>query len=1046
MKNQLFFCIILSVNLVFFNSVYGQGRIITGEVTAAEDNRPLAGATVLIQGTTSGTSTNDSGKYTIKAPANSGQLEITFSGYSTETVKLGATSVVNVSLRLSNNQLGEVVVIGFGSQRKRNITGAISSIKSDELNKSTITNFTQALEGKVAGLTALQSSGQPGASVTVRIRSNPSFASSGVLYVLDGVPISDDAGDPGTLDPRFGSGGVDRSPLNFINPNDIESIEVLKDASAASIYGARAGAGVVLITTKQGKGKKPKLSYNGSYAYQKPANFYHLLNTHDYMVEKNRFSKEIWLNTNGIAPYGNKDPNSVQPFKPQYSDNEIINAVAMPDATKAISQNGFINQHNVSLSGSNAGTRYYISGNYLDQQGVLKGSDYTRYNGRINLDQTINDHLKLGVSLVTSNSKAKNPSVGVGTGDASGMIAAAIIYPPTLPFRDSSGNYLLNPLYAKAANPLSFLEINDNTTASRLLTNGYIEWKVIEGLLAKASFSYDQSSSERSSYMPKTFLYGSSVNGQASITQRHTNSKSLEYTLNYSHDFGLDQTLQVLGGYSYQLLNRNGSFAGNYGFLTDNFLYNNLGLGNAPRPTVGSDKSSQVWASYFGRVIYNVKDKYLFQASIRRDGSSVFAVNKKYGVFPSFSAGWIVSDESFFKKNISFISFLKFRTSYGTTGNSNIGSSAFGYYSSGNNYVFGNAINPGVYLSQLNNDNLTWETAREYNVGLDFQIIKSRISGSVDYFNKTISNLLIFRPLPADFPVSTVADNVGKTRSKGWGIEIKSRNLVSNSGNGFEWKTSFTLSHYYDSWIQRSDASLKTLEKYIDPHGPFNGIYGYVSDGIYNGVKAPPAMPGIIPGVLMIKDLNGYDNVTGNLTGVPDGKISSADQTLLGVGDPNLSFGINNSFHFGNFDLSIYMYGITGKKFNQDYARTFNDQQREFVTRGKNQLDIIKSQWSSVNPNGKYPTGVDNIYSGYAYSSSLWVEKANFLRCRDINLGFTVPAQILQKQKFFSSLTVNLDFQNVFILTKYRGLDPELQSFYAYPNPFSTVFSLSASF
>jgi len=504
----------------------------------------------------------------------------------------------------------------------------------------------------------------------------------------------------------------------------------------------------------------------------------------------------------------------------------------------------------------------------------------------------------------------------------------------------------------------------------------------------------------------------------------------------------------LLGGYSYQISTLEGLSASTYGFLTDNFLYNNLGLGSAPRPTVGSNKSEQVWASYFARAIYSIKNRYLFQASVRRDGSSTFAKNRKYSIFPSVSAGWVISDESFFTNNISFLNFLKLRTSYGTTGNSNIGSNAFSYYTSGYNYVFGGAINSGVYLSQLENNNLTWETTHEIDFGLDFQILKNRISGSFDYFNKTISNLLTFRPLPADYPVPSVADNVGKTRSTGWEIAIQSKNIIAERNNGFEWSTAITLSHYYDCWVQRSPAALQVLEKYIDPKGPFNGIYGYVSDGIYTGTGNPPAsMPGIIPGTVIIKDLNGYDPVTGNLTGKPDGKISSADETLLGLNDPSLSFGINNSFSYKNFYLSIYMYGITGVKFNYDYARALDgDLSREFSARAKNQVGIILDRWSSGNMNSKYPSGITNTYTGYGYSSDLWIEKNNFLRCQDITLGYTVPSSIIQKLKIISSLNVNLSVKNAFIITKYTGLDPELQNFYAYPNPISFVVGLNASF
>jgi len=974
-------------------------------------------------------------------------LVFSFIGMDSQEISIGTSTQINITMAESVTGLNEVVVVGYGEQKKRNVTGAISSVKGSDLNKSTITNFTQDLAGKVPGLTALQSSGQPGAGVDVQIRSNPSFASSGVLYILDGVPVNDNAGEPGTAryDQMGGSQGVDRSSLNFINPNDIESIEVLKDAAAASIYGARAGAGVILITTKHGKSGKPKIEYSGSYALQEPAKFIDVLGTKDFMTERNHTLKDMWMRDNNISPYGNADPSMAPPFVPKYTDAQISNTPQQESAMKAITRNGFINQHNLSLSGGNSDTRYFVSGNYFTQQGIILGADYTRYNGRFNLDQVVTKHIKMGIQLSTSNSNTNNASLGLTPDNhQASIISSASIWSPIVPLINSDGTYTLNPEFPIAPNPLSFREIADKTASARLLTNGYVEWTIIPDLKAKASFSYDQSSSKRSAYYPKSYLYGTQYNGLASIEQRSNTSNLLEYTLNYVHKFGENQSVNFLGGYSYQLSNWEGLSAGNYNFITDNFLYNNLGSGSAPSPNVGSNKSNQIWASYFARAIYELKNKYLFNATIRRDGSSVFAENKKYGIFPSVSAGWIVSEEPFLKGNIPSINFLKLRASYGTTGNSNIGNNAFAYYSTGWNYAFNNQNNTGVYLSQLNNDNLTWETAREVNIGIDYQILENRITGSFDYFDKTISNLLTYRPLPTSFPVSSIADNIGKTRSRGWELGIQTKNVVSANDGGFEWNTEFTLSHHKNSWIERSPEELKILAKYIDPKGLFNGIYGYQSDGMYTGKTTAPAwMPGILPGTVIIKDLNGYD-ANGNLTGKPDGQISSADMVLLANGDPKLSFGFKNTFRYKNFDLSIYMYGITGIKYNTYYQTAFIVEGYTGV--GLNLPSIIKDRWSYDNQNSKFPSGLNNAYTDYASNSDYWLEKSSFLRCRDITLGYTIPSNIIKKQNAISGLRVNLSVQNAFIITNYRGLDPELSGYYSYPDPRSVVFGLNASF
>lgn len=1024
---------------------------VSGVVFSA-DMKPLSGASVSLKGSNIGTTTDAAGKFTLDVPAAGATLLISYIGYEPSKIVVSkSTDALQVVLKRSDAKTEEVVVIGYGTARRREVNGSVSTVKAEDLNVESNTNFAQALAGRAPGLLAIQTTGQPGASVNLQIRDNPSFASAGVLYVLDGVPINATAGDPGS-NPQYGGGGVDRSPLNFINPNDIESIEILKDASAASIYGAQAGAGVVLITTKRGKGDKPKLEYGFSQAFQKQAKFFDLLNTRDYMTQRNDILHEAWLKNNGLAPYGNTDPTTVTPFVPKYSQQQIDTTPAQPSAIKAISRNGFVQQHNVSLSGTSGKTRYFISGNYLDQQGVIKGTDYTRYNARVNLDQTITDHLKAGINFSTSNSTAGNQAIQTSANEAGGIILSAFYYPANLPLVTPAGNYPLSPDYPAIPNPLSYLTVTDQTKFNRLLTNGFAEWEIISGLKARANFSYDQSTSKRSVYEPKTFLFGANGNGVASIGEANSNTKLLEYTLSYAKNIGSAQRINALAGYSYQVTNYDGLNAANNNFLTDQFLYNNIGAGTAPRPTVGSYAGQQTWASYFARAIYSLYDKYFLTASLRRDGSSIFAENKKYGYFPSFSAGWLASQEEFFRPLLPVVNYLKVRASYGATGNSNIGQNAFAYYSANYNYVFNNTQNTGVALSQIANTGLTWETARELNAGIDFQLLDRRISGSVDYFNKTISNLLSFVPLTTDFPVASVASNAGKTRTKGWEIGLQTKNIVAGSPDGFEWNTSITLSHFYSNWIERSPSALKTLAKYIDPKGQFQyadgsgAIYGYVAEGIYNGKAAPPAqMPGLIPGGIIIKDFNGYD-AAGNLTGKPDGALSSADEKYLGSTTPKLSFGINNTFRYHHFDLSVYMYGTTGAlKYNSDYNYAFS-LQSNLAQFGWNTLTVTKGAWSSTNPNGKWPNGLNTGYEAYTGSSSFWYEKADFLRCRDITLGYTFPGKLIQGQHLFKGLRLSVDLQNMFTLTSYKGLDPELQSFVAYPLTRSVVFGLNASF
>lgn len=1023
-----------------------QQKKISGIVLDANSKNALGGATVSIKNSKISTITKPDGGFEITVPRNNSVLVVSFTSYESLEIPVNLQTTFTITLKPSVIGLDDVVVIGYGTTKRKAVNGAVSSVKASDLNVETNSNFAQALAGRAPGLLALQSTGQPGASVNIQIRSNPSFASSGVLYVVDGVPINNAAGDPGN-NPQYGGGGIDRSPLNFINPNDIESIEILKDASAASIYGAQAGAGVILITTKRGKGDKPRLEYGFSQAFQKQAKFYDLLGTKEYMNEQNNILQEAWLKNNLIAPYGNTDPSSVGSFIPKFIQQQIDTTKNMPSAIKAISQTGFVQQHNLSLTGTSGKTRYFVSGNYLDQQGVIRGTDYKRYNGRVNLDQAISSKIRVGVNINTSNFSANNQAINTGQNENEGIISAAIDFPGNLPFQNANGNYISNPNSSFVPNPLSYLAVTDKTVGNRLLTNGYGEWEIITGLKAKANFSYDQSTEKRSVYLPNNFLYGARANGQASIGQSNSNNKLLEYTLSYSRKLGKGQNINALAGYSYQVTNFDGLNIKNNDFLTDQFLYNNIGAGVAPRPTVGSYRSQQAWASYFGRAIYSLKEKYFLSVSVRRDGSSVFAKNKKFGYFPSFSAGWIVSEEPFFKSVLPAFNYLKLRASYGSTGNSNIGGSAFAYYATGVNYVFNNIENTGVSLSQVANPNLTWETVKEINLGLDYQLVHGRITGTFDYFNKTISNLLSFVPLTTDFPVTSVADNAGETRSKGWEIGLQSKNIVSNAKSGFEWNTSFTLSHFYSLWVKRSPDALKTLEKYKDPYGQFDdgAIYTFLSDGIYKGKgQVPVQMPGLIPGGIVLKDLNGYD-ANGNLTGKPDGQINSADIRYLGSSLPKLSFGFGNTFKFNNFDLSIYMYGITGGlKFNYDYKAAFGLEANAAF--GYNTLSVGKQAWSSKNPNSNWPTGLNSGGSDAQGNSSFWYEKNDFIRCRDINLGYTFSSSLLQKQHIFSSVRLSTAIQNPFVITNYKGLDPELQNYRGYPLTKSIILALNVTF
>lgn len=788
---------------------------IAGVVTDGKGN-VLPGVSILLKGSKTGTTTNNDGKYVLDVPNNEGVLTFSYVGFEKQEVSINGRSNINVSL-LEQASLNDVVVIGYGTQRKKDVTGSVSSIKSADLDLSTSANFAQGLQGKAAGVQVIQSTGQPGASVSIQIRSNPSNANPGTLYVIDGVVVNNNAGTPSAA--KYGSTGLSQSPLNFINPNDIESIEILKDASARAIYGAQAGGGVVLITTKKGKTEKPTVQYDGSYAAQSVDRMYKVLGTKTYMEQRNLLAQEMYLQKNKIAPYyGTKDINSIIPFSPIFSQDQINTSTIYPNAMDAITQAGYTQQHNLSVAASTGKTNYYISGNYFDQKGMVMGTNYKRWNGRVNLDQRIGEKIKVGINLLGSNSASNNAVTG-GQFENGGIITAAMYYPANMPLQMPDGSYPLNPSYSNIPNPLSFTTITDDLKNQRILSSAFGQWEIVKGLVAKANLSYDQGTAKRYNFLPTTFSYGAQVNGIASLSNNNFNTKQIDYTANYRVPLASKHSLDLLAGYTYQLQNSEQMISGNQNFISDILGYYNLAAGQGLKPTVGSSQSEVTYASYFARAIYQFNNKYTLQASVRRDGSSRFAENHKWGYFPGVSAGWNISDENFLKNNDK-INLLKLRVGYGEIGNANFPASAFEVYGLRVSPNFGsNSTSTGIFLTQSANPNLKWETAAELNAGLDFSFFKDRLSGSFDYFDKTIRDLISYVPFPADFTVGGVYSNAGKTKSTGYEISIQSKNIRSKQVGGFSWFTTINFSHYLSYWKERSPQALATLAKYIDATG-----------------------------------------------------------------------------------------------------------------------------------------------------------------------------------------------------------------------------------
>lgn len=1013
--------------------VHGVVKDVNGE--------PIIGANVVVKGNPSnGTITDLNGNFDLSVTSNT-TLQVSYIGYNTQELFVGKKTDFNIVLKEDTELLDEVVVVGYGTMKKKDLTGAVASVKMDDAPVGTVSTISHALAGKAAGLQVNTISAQPGSGSTFRIRGAASVnAGNDPLIIIDGFPVSP-TDDSKIQTGKYDSGSSDNI-LASINPNDIESIEVLKDASSTAIYGARAGNGVIIITTKKGKTGAPKVTYSGTASVQTMAAKYEMLSAKDFMIQSNRYALEEWRRSNGIGVYGGKsEAEAATPYTPYYTDAEIANPAYDTDWFKEITRTGFQTQHNLSVNGGTEMTKYLISGNFFKQNGVVKNNDMDRYTARVNVEQKVCKYVNLGVNMTLSRNTTNNVPLGAGQNENASIMVAAAQFSPILPVRDEEGEYVLNSQAAFLPNPVSLLEITDKTVKERMLGTAYVEIKPIEELTLKGNFGIDRNYQKHSVYMPKTTLYGQKTGGQANIAQYDKSDYLMELTANYSKRFG-DRNLNALVGYSFQRFTDESLSAGNSQFLIDGFLYNNLGAGAYPKPSVGSSASKSEMASFFGRINYSYKDRYLLTATMRADGASNFAKNNRWGYFPSVALGWRFTEEEFMQPLTSVLSNGKLRVSFGQTGNSNIGNRAISYYSTGNNNEFGGTEQVGVYLSQMGNVDLKWETTTEWNVGVDLGFFKNRLNVTAEYFHKVVSDLLSERSLLGFQEVSTIAANIGETQSQGFELTINSTNF--NTKN-FGWNTDFTFSLYRDKWKTRDESWKPSAYSVYD--SPIRYQYGYLSDGLIQPGETVDWMPGAIPGQVKIKDINGYVyNEDGSVkvdqhgiplkSGKPDGKLDDADKVIYGSSDPGYLLGLNNTFRWKNFDLNIYFYGqfdLLNSGSYKDLWLTGASGMTGIVNmyRGYNMPVSAKDVWTSDNQSAVRP--------GYFQDKSTWgigdyyLQKSWFVRCRNITLGYTIPVN--QGRNILSNVRVYFDVNNPFTITPYDGLDLETDnSVWAYPN------------
>lgn len=1021
----------------FAKVAYAQTNI-SGRVMDAEGNQ-LINVTVQVKGTDRFTVTNADGGYSISA-SNNDQLVFTSVGYEPREAAVNGGSAKAIALTRENKGLDEIVVVGYGTQKKRDLTGAVSSVKAKDLVISSSPEVGSMLRGKVAGLTIRQNSAQPGGGLDILVRGAGSVnASNAPLFVVDGFPITDL--------PQPESGGRyqagSQSILNSFNPNDIESIEVLKDASATSIYGSRAANGVILITTKRGSDGGLRIQYSNNFSVQKYNNPFDVLPLNEWMQVRNEAGQEQWDFDNNVIPYGTRtrteaEANPVNgPYRKLYTQNAINNVGRGTDWLSLVTRDGSTMQHNISVSGGNKSTRYLLSGNVYNQDGIVKNSGFKRYSVRANIDQDINKFIKLGVNLTASRIDNNNSQLGGDQYENSGVIRAAIQQGPHIQAIDEDGNYPLNPQLALQPNPYSLLTITDRSRIERMLANFFVDISPVKDMVIRLKAGLDRGYAKRNSYIPTTTLHGALEQGRAFISNADNDDYLLEATLNYTRSFGTDHKFDFLAGVSQQKFLNQFNSSGSTGFITDAFLWNNLGAGSIQLPTT-STGSKNLIASYFGRLNYNYKSKYLFTFTVRTDGASVFAKNNKWGTFPSAAVAWDVAQEPFFAGIKSTISQFKIRFSYGQTGNATINSNAFAAYSAYPAWLSGSDTRLiGVSLSRLENPDLKWETTTGANLGLDFSILGGKVDGSIEVYNNIISDLLDTKSLNSYQEVNTIIANIGKTQSKGFEISINTRNVQKPD---FQWRTLFVFSGFKDNWKERApDWKPSVYESATDP---IRALYSRVSDGILQvGEKLPNSQPELKPGMIKIKDIDGYQrDANGNpavdadgrflRTGQPDGMIDEADTKLLGTTDPKYMAGITNIITYKNFSLNFDFNALFGRKLADPNYTAYGISAYGVYSNGYNALRTVKDRWTPENPSTIHPSSFWG-FSPYSVGD-FFLQDAWFIRLQNVSLGYTLPRNILKN--IFSSVRLHVDAQNLFVITPYTGVDPETDSYTAaYP-------------
>jgi TonB-linked SusC/RagA family outer membrane protein len=1037
------------------NPVVQQTRAVTGVVR--DDAGPVIGANIVVKGTTNGTVTDLNGNFTLSNIANNAVIQVSYIGYVTQEITITSQTTLDILLQSDSEAIEEVVVVGYGTQRKRDLTGAVVSVNSSKLKERSYSNVMQSLAGQLPGIQISQAQGAPGFAPSIKIRGASTInAGATPLYVVDGIPIEDGSPTETTSQSpnQVRNLSSNMNPLNMINPQDIESIEILKDASSAAIYGSRGANGVVLITTKQGKAGATKIDINYEFGVSDVARRIDLMNGPEFIDFTIAARNNSWI-TSGAGHLAS-DPNSLRPenlrIPDAFTDPAWLERIGNgTDWQDILFRTAYSHNVQASVSGGNEKTQFMISSGYLNSEGTVDNTYYNRMTARANIRHKISSHFNVGLNM----SFARMDESSFGTEGKSDVVSLAVQSDPIFPAVNERGTYgFLDPssIWYPAFGGYSLnlwhpWAITRETERQKITNNmtgvGFVEWHIIDGLTFKTSLNGSVNTARLDEFQNEGQNWGWSVWQPATGYYRSANISNWtwENTLNYSKVFA-DHAITGLLGYTAQEQRTDLASIQSQDFPND--IVHTLDAG---KPTAGTTTASE-WSllSYLARATYSYQGKYLASTAIRADGCSRFGANNPWGYFPSASVAWRISQEPFLTEQ-PWLDNMKIRLSYGVTGNNQISDyGAVGLLAS-TNYAFGGTVYPGLYTNTYPDKDLKWEKTQQVNLGLDVALWNNRLNITLDFYHSKTVDMLLNVPVPVLSGFTSRLTNIGQLQNRGLELNISSRNIA---GGDFGWTTDFNISGNRNKVlklgindapvdIQNSSTICRT-----EVGQPISNYFGYVYDGVIMTAADLDKYPhlknaGYEPGDPIIRDVNG------------DGTLTPDDRTIIGNYQPDFIWGMTNTFSYKGLEFSFLLQGVQGNEiFNQEgrFTKEYNG--------GRNAYKSISGFWKSESNPGDGQTFKPRVIPAHTVeqqSCSWWVEDGSFVRIRNVRLGYTLPAS-LSRKLFINSAKIYVNVENLFVFSDYLNYDPEGSTFQTgamvgldygtYPNP--RTFTLGINF